>query len=237
MNKGNKNGMVNQQSLNELALFAGAGGGILGGHLLGWRTVCAVEWERYPASVLCARQNDGLLPPFPIWDDVQTFDGKPWRGIVDVVSGGFPCQAYSTAAAGKNTADDLWPEMRRIVADVAPRYVFAENVSRVAIDQAANDCESMGYKTKAISLSAKDMGADHIRERFWLFAYANDNGEFSGKVNAETRWMQGLDNSIWKDYPESLRVVDGVAARVDRLKAIGNGQVPSVAATAWRLLK
>jgi len=86
--------------MNELALFAGAGGGILGGHLLGWRTVCAVEWEAYPASVLCARQNDGLLPPFPIWDDVQTFDGKPWREIVDVVSGGFPCQDLSAAGGG-----------------------------------------------------------------------------------------------------------------------------------------
>jgi len=86
--------------MNELALFAGAGGGILGGKLLGWRTVCAVEWEAYPASVLCARQNDGLLPPFPVWDDVQTFDGKPWRGIVDVVSGGFPCQDLSVAGGG-----------------------------------------------------------------------------------------------------------------------------------------
>lgn len=86
--------------MNELALFAGAGGGILGGHLLGWRTVCAVEWEAYPASVLCARQNDGLLPSFPIWDDVQTFDGKPWRGIVDVISGGFPCQDISAAGKG-----------------------------------------------------------------------------------------------------------------------------------------
>ena len=86
--------------MNELALFAGAGGGILGGHLLGWRTVCAVEWEQYPASVLCARQNDKILPPFPIWDDVQTFDGKPWRGIVDVVSGGFPCQDISVAGGG-----------------------------------------------------------------------------------------------------------------------------------------
>ena len=87
--------------MNELALFAGAGGGILGGHLLGWRTVCAVEWEAYPASVLCARQNDGLLPPFPVWDDVQTFDGHPWRGIVDVVSGGFPCQDISISGGGR----------------------------------------------------------------------------------------------------------------------------------------
>jgi DNA (cytosine-5)-methyltransferase 1 len=225
-----------KEELNELALFAGAGGGILAGHLLGWRTVCAVEWEPYPASVLVARQNDGILSPFPIWDDVQTFDGKPWRGIVDVVSGGFPCQAYSTAAAGKNTADDLWPEMRRIVADVAPRYVFAENVSRIAIDQAANDCESMGYKTRAISLSAKDMGADHIRERFWLLAYAYNNGELPCEVNAETLWMPSMDSSIWEDYPEPLRVADGVAARVDRLKAIGNGQVPLCAATAWKVL-
>jgi DNA (cytosine-5)-methyltransferase 1 len=222
--------------MNELALFAGAGGGILGGHLLGWRTICAVEWEPYPAAILIQRQNDGILPPFPVWDNVQTFDGRPWRGIVDVVSGGFPCQAYSTAAAGKNTADDLWPEMRRIVADVAPRYVFAENVSRIAIDQAEDDCESMGYKTKKISLSAKDMGADHIRERFWLLAYSDNDGELLRSVNAKTRWMQSLDNSIWEDYPEPLRMVDGVAARVDRLKAIGNGQVPLVAATAFRLL-
>ena len=222
--------------MNELALFAGAGGGILGGKLLGWRTVCAVEWEAYPASVLCARQNDGLLPPFPIWDDVCTFDGKPWRGIVDVVSGGFPCQAYSTAASGRNTADDLWSEMRRIVADVAPLYIFAENVSRVAIDQAADDCESMGYKTKALQLSASDLGADHIRKRYWLFAYANNNGELLRPINAETRWMQKLGESLWKDYPESLRMVDGVDCRLDRLKAVGNGQIPIVAATAWRIL-
>jgi DNA (cytosine-5)-methyltransferase 1 len=88
--------------VNELALFAGAGGGILGGKLLGWRTVCAVEREPYAASVLVARQNDGFLPPFPIWDDVCTFDGRPWRGRVDVVSGGFPCQDIS--AAGKERA-------------------------------------------------------------------------------------------------------------------------------------
>jgi DNA (cytosine-5)-methyltransferase 1 len=223
--------------MNELALFAGAGGGLLASQMLGWRTVCAVELDWFCRSVLVQRQNDGQLrPAFPIWDDIRTFDGRPWAGIVEVVSGGFPCQAYSTAAAGKNTADDLWPEMRRIVADVSPRYIFAENVSRVAIDQAANDCESMGYKTKAIALSAKDMGADHIRERFWLLAYADNNGELPCEVNAETRWMPSLDSGVWKDYPEPLRVADGMANRVDRLKAIGNGQVPLCAATAWRIL-
>ena len=76
--------------MNELALFAGAGGGMLAGTILGWRTVCAVEIEPYCASVLIQRQNDGILPPFPIWDDIRTFNGRPWRGIVDVVSGGYP---------------------------------------------------------------------------------------------------------------------------------------------------
>ncbi len=223
--------------MNELALFAGAGGGLLASKLLGWTTVCVVELDWYCRCVLVQRQNDGQLRPgFPIWDDIRTFNGRPWRGRVDVISGGFPCQAYSTAAAGKNTADDLWPEMRRVVADVAPRYVFAENVSRVAIDQAANDCESMGYKTKAISLSAKDLGGDHIRERFWLLAYTDNDGELLRPVNAETRWMPELGHNIWESDPRGARVPDGMANRVDRLKATGNGQVPIVAATAWKIL-
>ena len=98
------NDMAIQQSndgaLRELALFAGAGGGILGGKLLGWRTICAVERDAYAAQVLAQRQNDGILEAFPIWSDVTTFDGKPWRGIVDVISGGFPCQDISVAGRG-----------------------------------------------------------------------------------------------------------------------------------------
>ena len=223
--------------LNELALFAGAGGGLLASDMLKWRTMCAVELDWYCRCVLTQRQNDRILRPFPIWDDICTFDGRPWRGIIDVVSGGFPCQAYSKAAAGKNTADDLWPEMRRIVADVAPRYVFAENVSRVAINRAADELESMGYKTKAISLSAKDLGADHIRERFWLLAYSDNDGELLQPVNAKARWMQKLAHGVWEGDARSARILDGMAYRMDRIKATGNGQVPVVAATAWNILK
>lgn len=109
--------------MNELALFAGAGGGILGGHLLGWRTVCAVERDAYAAQVLAQRQNDGILRPFPIWSDVCSFDGKPWRGIVDVVSGGFPCQDISANGHGAGIAghrSELWSEMARIVSEVRP---------------------------------------------------------------------------------------------------------------------
>lgn len=115
--------------MNELALFAGAGGGILGGKLLGWRTVCAVEFNSYCQRVLLARQRDGFLPRFPIWDNVETFDGKPWRGHIDVVSGGFPCTDISSAGRGagiEGKQSGLWKHMARIVGEVRPRYVFVQ---------------------------------------------------------------------------------------------------------------
>lgn len=164
--------------MNELALFAGAGGGILGGKLLGWRTVCAVEREPYAASVLAQRQNDGLLPAFPIWDDVCTFDGKPWRGVVDVVSGGFPCQDIS--AAGKGAGIDgersgLWGQMARIVGEVRPRFVFVENspllVGRGLVRVLA-DLAQMGFDARWGVIGAADVGAPHRRERCWVVAHA-----------------------------------------------------------------
>ena len=78
--------------MNELALFAGAGGGLLASRLLGWRTVGAVELDGYCREILLRRQADGMLDLFPVWDDIRSFDGRPWRGKVDCVTAGFPCQ-------------------------------------------------------------------------------------------------------------------------------------------------
>jgi DNA (cytosine-5)-methyltransferase 1 len=269
--------------MNELALFAGAGGGILGGKLLGWRTVCAVEWEAYPASVLCARQNDGILPPFPIWDDVQTFDGKPWRGIVDVVSGGFPCQDIS--AAGKGAGIDgersgMWGEMARIICEVRPRFVFVENspmLTSRGLGRVLGDLAAMGFDARWGVLGAKDIGANHQRDRIWIvgtnLAYTkellgnvvNDNSRISVERKSipkfgDSSWQKTMAYTLckwehnsgmgrlkqlgqetnyrswWEVEPALGRVVDGMADRVDRLKAIGNGQVPLCAATAWRIL-
>jgi DNA (cytosine-5)-methyltransferase 1 len=321
--------------MNELALFAGAGGGILASKLLGWRTVCAVEWEAYPASVLCARQNDGLLPPFPIWDDVQTFDGKPWRGIVDVVSGGFPCQDISAAGRGAGIDGErsgMWGEMARIIREVRPRYVFVENspmLTSRGLGRVLGDLASMGFDARWGVLGAADVGAKHQRDRIWIVAEhlgnANNNGQAAAKISTsiaqrsnhgearseqasefersseqyaeladtrcqpersdqrlqpqskvsirknssilcsevsnptsirpqgqgqheqpiysaqggdwETDYVESIGSSEqWSVEPNVGRVADGVAARVDRLKAIGNGQVPLCAATAWRIL-
>ena len=284
------------EQLNELALFAGAGGGILAGKLLGWRTVCAVEWEPYPASVLCARQNDGFLPPFPIWDDVQTFDGKPWRGIVDVVSGGFPCTDISAAGRGAGIdgeASGMWREMARIIYEIQPRFAFVENspmLTSRGLGRVLGDLASMGFDAKWGVLGAADVGANHQRDRIWIvgkylprpppphLAYANSTHEqrnertertqtkhadidgtselayterkrlqgqreYEQSMRAKaygrrkTTWViDGCSSDFWKVEPNVGRVADGVAARVDRLKAIGNGQVPLCAATAWRIL-
>jgi len=223
--------------LNELAIFAGAGGGLIASKMLGWNTVCAVELDGYSQCVLIQRQNDGILRPgFPIWDDARTFDGRSWRGVVDVISGGFPCQAFSTAAAGRNIADDLWPEMRRVIGEAVPRYVFAENVSKLAINRAGEDLEQMGYQTKAISLGAKDLGGDHIRTRYWLLAYADDPRELLCGIDAEMAVMQDVGEGVWSGNPRDSGMANGVAYRMDRVKATGNGQVPIVAVNAIRLM-
>lgn len=220
--------------MNELALFAGAGGGLLASNLLGHNVICAIERDEFCQQVLVQRQNERFLRPFPIWDDICTFDGHPWKGTVDLVSGGFPCQAFSSAARGRNiTEKNLWKQMLRVIGEIQPRVVFAENVSERAILQAQNDLLEFGYKCKYIKLSAKDVGADHKRNRFWLLAYTDNYGELFRSFNAKTSVMQELRNSVWETYPGELRVSDGVAFRMDRLKALGNGQVPLVAASAW----
>lgn len=225
-----------KEILNELSLFAGTGGGILGGKLLGWNCVCAVELNEYARRILVERQNDGTLPPFPVWDDVRTFGGNEWRGCVDVVSGGFPCQAFSTAARGRNNADNLWPEMRRIVANVAPRYVLAENVSKKAIEAAAQDLSEMGYETLMLAISAQDLGADHTRPRYWLGAYADDESELCSGVHAEVAMLPELRPRVWETYPDESRMADGMANRMERYRATGNGQIPSMVQIAWHTL-
>ena len=160
--------------MNELALFAGAGGGILGGHLLGWRTICAVEHDPYARDVLVARQNDGCLAPFPVWDDVRTFDGRPWRGRVDVVSGGFPCQDISVAGKGggiDGARSGLWREMARIIREVAPRFVLVENSPALVgrgLGTVLGDMAALGFDADWGVLGAHHTSAPHKRERIWM---------------------------------------------------------------------
>ncbi len=241
--------------MNELALFAGAGGGILGGLLLGWRTVCAVEINEYCRDVLMQRQNDGCLEPFPIWDDIRTFDGRPWRGIVDVVSGGFPCQDISCAGKGKGLGGErsgLWSEMARVIGEVRPRYVFVENspmLTSRGLGSVLGDLAEMGYDARWGVLGAGDAGGLHERNRLWIVAPANGykkrvQGHKQKPLHRgpafswcqDVRGIEDLRNRPDVPQPHLLRIYNGVACYVDRIAAIGNGQVPQVVKLAWEIL-
>jgi len=229
--------------MNELALFAGAGGGILGGKLLGWKTVCAVEINTFCVRRLMQRQNEGHLPSFPIWDDVCIFDGRPWRGIVDVVSGGFPCQDISTAGKGigiKGKRSGLWEQMARIICEVRPKYTFLENSPALTIrglGKVLGDLAKMGFDAKWGVFSAGDVGARHERARIWILA--NSNGirwpelgkQFLQSPQPGKKWHE-----TFGDPSDAPRASNVVANRLDRLSASGNGQVPAVVKLAWDVL-
>jgi DNA (cytosine-5)-methyltransferase 1 len=236
--------------MRELALFAGAGGGILASHLLGWRTVCAVEIDCYAAAVLAMRQNDGILPPFPIWDDVRTFDGTRWRGRVDIVSGGFPCQDISVNGKGHGLDGErsgLWSEMSNIIRDVGPQFVFVENSPALTvrgIETVLADLAAMGFNAEWGCVSAGECGADHERDRIWIVANAavpRCQEDVPSGDEAEIALLSRIGDVFRRQRfgaAESrvCRASDGVADRVDRIKCLGNGQVPRVAATAWSIL-
>ncbi len=166
------------RALFGLSLCAGAGGLDLGLHLAvsGYRTVCYVERESYAASTLVARMEDEALDCAPVWDDVTNFNGKAWRGVVDIVHGGYPCQPFSVAGRklGDKDPRHLWPHIARIVREVKPPVCFFENVGghlRLGFEQVADDLRAMGYRVKAGLFTAAEVGAPHKRERLFILAY------------------------------------------------------------------
>ena len=164
--------------MNGLALFAGIGGLELGLHqaVPGYRTLCYVERDAYAAAALVARMEEKKLGPAPIWDDVSSFDGKPWRGVVDLVSGGFPCQDISLAGAGAGLDGErsgLWSEYARIVREIRPRFVFVENVAALAsrgLDRVLGDLAEIGFDAEWDLFRAEQVGAPHRRERLFILA-------------------------------------------------------------------
>ena len=267
--------------IRELALFAGAGGGLLASELIGIDTRGAVEIDPYARKVLLARQRDGMLGKFPIWDDVRTFDGYPWRGSIDLVSGGFPCQDISAAGKGGGITAErsgLFFEMLRIIKEVRPKFIFAENSPNLrtrGLVTVVQEFNRLGYDVRWCVLGAWHVGGPHKRNRMWIFAYLHDtdgkklwdepgrgerpkgktawnvaDSDRQGKLqqkgtiqNKRRRTSDGRKKTDaakrcnwWSIEPDVGRVAYGVAARVDRLRTLGNGQVPAVACFAWEIL-
>jgi DNA (cytosine-5)-methyltransferase 1 len=162
--------------LNGLDLFSGIGGLTLA--LAPWvRPVAYCENDRYAQSVLLSKMGSGELPSAPIWDDVTTMRGDALRNI-DIVYGGFPCQDVSLAGARKGLDGErtgLFREAIRLIRECKPQFVFFENVPGIRryVPSVRGELEALGYDCRDGFLSAAEVGANHIRNRWWLLAHAN----------------------------------------------------------------
>lgn len=222
-----------------LDLFSGIGGFSLAAHWMGWETVQFVEIDRFCQAVL--RKN---FPNVPIHDDIRTFNRSTLSGEIDIVVGGFPCQPLSIAGKRRGKNDDrwLWDEMYRVSNEVKPTFIVAENVSGVYkyLDEICTSLESIGYETEPVNITASSIGADHIRERYWIIAHSISSGyegglsvrkekEYSTLGNVfedEARYTTQYENEI-----ESMRLgtYNGIPLTLDRIKSLGNSIVPQVA--------
>ena len=162
-----------------MALCAGGGGLELGVGIAepGLVVVCHVEREAFAAATLVCAMEEGFLAPAPVWDDLKTFDGRPWRGAVDLVLAGYPCQPFSLAGKRRGDADPrhLWPHVARVIRECEPRRVFLENVPghlRLGGAAVAGELRAMGYRVAGCLVSAEEVGATHLRERLFLMADA-----------------------------------------------------------------
>ena len=175
-------------ALRALELCAGYGGFSLGLREHDVSTVAYVERDSYAAATLVARMEEKRLDQAPIWDDLCTFDGAAWRGRVDIVTAGFPCQPFSTAGKQLGLDDErwIWPWIARIIADVQPRYVFLENVTgliRAGLGHVLTDLAELGFDAEWGLLSAAAVGAPHRRQRVWILADADSDGRIRRRVS------------------------------------------------------
>ena len=160
------------------SLFSGIGGFDLAAEWMGWENVFHCEWNPFGQRVL-----KHYWTMAESYGDITKTDFKKWRGRVDVISGGFPCQPFSIAGKRKGTEDDrhLWPEMLRAIREAAPSYVVGENVRGIVnwsrgmvFDQVLDDLETIGYEVAPFLLPAYAVGGEQERYRMWFIAYSNE---------------------------------------------------------------
>lgn len=192
-------------ALNVLALCAGYSGLELGvSRATGGRAraVCYVEREAPAAAVLVNQMARGALAPAHIWSDLGTFDGRPWRGAVDILTAGYPCQPESTAGKRAGAADErwIWPEVARIIGEVEPAIVFAENVAAHVTGtfrRVLDDLAALGFDVEWSCVSAAEVGAPHERERvFWLAAHPD---RCVGPIGGRLRWLLDRERAACGD--------------------------------------
>lgn len=226
-----------------LDLFAGIGGFSLAAHWMGWETAAFVEWDKYCQKVL--KKN---FPNVPIYGDIKDFDGTEYKGAVDIVCGGFPCQPYSIAGKRKGEADNRnqWPQMLRVIKEVKPTWVVGENVANIlnmGFDKFIDDLESIGYEARTFDISSDAVGLQTMERHIWIIATPYEIGfkrEWEKQVQDFTALQAEFSRSDKRkrnrwNLPESkfCRVGERVSRKLDkagkiRLEQIGNAVPPQV---------
>ncbi|MBN9299839.1 MAG: DNA (cytosine-5-)-methyltransferase [Filimonas sp.] len=248
--------------MNHGSLFSGIGGFDLAAHWMGWTNLFHCEMNPFCRTVL-----KHYWPSATSYENIKTFDARIHRGTVHIISGGFPCQPFSQAGQRQGTQDDryLWPEMLRIIREVCPRWVVAENVfgltnwnRGMVFDQIYTDLESAGYQVQSFVLPAAAVGANHIRKRIWFVAHADgfgprgrryeplkethqENTNIPGRLFQPEIWTQGTNESpVCSRHDGFSFGLDSKTFprwRSESLKAFGNAIVPQVAYQIFRTIQ
>ncbi|WP_374290128.1 DNA cytosine methyltransferase [Paenirhodobacter enshiensis] len=220
---------------NGLSLCAGAGGLDLGLMLAEpeFHTQCWVERDEYPRQCIIGAQRAGYFRPAPIWDDITTFDGRPWRGRIDTILAGYPCQPFSMAGQRRGDKDErhLWPEVSRIIREVSPEWVFLENVAghvTLGLDDVLRELWGLGFTPAAGLFSAAETGAPHQRQRVFVVAHRNGVGLERGE-ELRPRWSvdQGECRGNAERYDHAMADSDGGIPgeeRVEHTPGLGCGE-------------
>jgi DNA (cytosine-5)-methyltransferase 1 len=165
-------------TLTHGSLFSGIGGFDLAAEWIGWENKFHCEWNEFGQKVL-----KYYWPNSELFTDITKSDFKKYANQIDILTGGFPCQPYSSAGKrlGKEDERHLWPEMLRVIREVAPRYVVGENVrgltnwnGGLVFDEVCTDLENLGYQVAPFIIPASAVNAPHQRERVWFVAYCNN---------------------------------------------------------------
>lgn len=208
--------------LRILSLCSGAGGLELGVHLAtGARAagVCYVERDAYSAAILASAMERGALRAAPIWSDVRSFDGKPWRGVVDCITAGYPCQPFSVAGNRQGFDDErnVWPDIVRVVNEVEPAICFFENVRghvRNGLREVRADLRRMGFFVRAGLFSAAEVGAPHRRVRLFILAAHPDRRPLRFIAERNERDETKRRDTVTRDAGKSGIAADAVRSSV-----------------------
>src|ERR1043165_3670372 len=195
-------------------LFNGIGGFALAAHWMGWDNVMHCEIDPF-----CNKVMNHHFPNSYQHEDIRTTDFTIWRGKLGLITGGFPCQPYSTAGKRKGKDDDrhLWPQMLRAIREISPRYVVGENVrgltnwnGGLVFDEVQADLEAEGYEVLPFLLPAAGINAPHRRDRVWFVAY-NSNARFEGLPGGQDRVYKSgiITNSHFINGRERARRENG----------------------------